>query len=536
MLYSLLLASGDPEALDRRIQELGALRDRVHLVPERNSVQALQQVLAASAPDILITDARLPGGNALEEIRTLQEKGLQSHIIVISDASSFEIARLAICCHADALLLSPSEEKQLGPAVRRTIRQLDAQVAELYRMKYRKVIGQLFLDQSRIARPENQVSAEISNARFGTHFCEGCYRMAIFCIDTDGQTSYASLPEELERCTVSLFEEVSGLCYEVVMRFSSKRVHILLNYPPERSESVMAALEESLGKARSTLPKGWKATLCCSEQYSRIQDIYTMAEEAVDVLWLRFTRPCDTILVPNLMFHCPPYLEEFYKQVEQKLMLACYKLDLELFQKSLRELFGMSDQDVGRSQTRHLLRRVESCLFETNRELISTFNDIDTLKRDVLRTLQQANTLEEYKQSYSRCLTSIFRRILTQTGGHQTKYIRLTKQYIQSHLSESIRLKEAAEHVGLSPVYLSACFKRETGCNFSDYVNHCRVEKAQDMLEDRSAKIQTIAKELGFCDARYFSRMFKSFTGMTPTEYRETVRTMNARQGETAEG
>ena len=71
MLYSLLLASGDPEALDRRIQELGALRDRVHLVPERNSVQALQQVLAASAPDILITDARLPGGNALEEIRTL---------------------------------------------------------------------------------------------------------------------------------------------------------------------------------------------------------------------------------------------------------------------------------------------------------------------------------------------------------------------------------------------------------------------------------------------------------------------------------
>jgi two-component system response regulator YesN len=64
-------------------------------------------------------------------------------------------------------------------------------------------------------------------------------------------------------------------------------------------------------------------------------------------------------------------------------------------------------------------------------------------------------------------------------------------------------------------------FKRETGKNFVDYLNDIRIEKAKELLKDISLKTYEVAEKVGIPDAHYFSRLFKKYVGITPTEFRE---------------
>ena len=69
-------------------------------------------------------------------------------------------------------------------------------------------------------------------------------------------------------------------------------------------------------------------------------------------------------------------------------------------------------------------------------------------------------------------------------------------------------------------------FKEQTGDNFINYLTQRRVETAKQLLSDGRLNIKTICNEVGYNDPNYFSRLFKRFEGVTPTEYREQVLNM----------
>lgn len=78
-----------------------------------------------------------------------------------------------------------------------------------------------------------------------------------------------------------------------------------------------------------------------------------------------------------------------------------------------------------------------------------------------------------------------------------------------------------SEKVFLSPNYLSDLLKKETGYSAKDQINSFIIEKAKTLLLSESDSVSEIAYTLGFNYPHYFSRLFKSKTGMTPQEYRQ---------------
>ena len=82
-------------------------------------------------------------------------------------------------------------------------------------------------------------------------------------------------------------------------------------------------------------------------------------------------------------------------------------------------------------------------------------------------------------------------------------------------------VKFFADHVHLSPNYLSDLLKKETGKNMKEHINDFVVDKAKTILLNSSNQVSEIAYDLGFNYPHYFSRLFKKKTGMTPQEYRE---------------
>ena len=92
--------------------------------------------------------------------------------------------------------------------------------------------------------------------------------------------------------------------------------------------------------------------------------------------------------------------------------------------------------------------------------------------------------------------------------------------YIYNHLHCKITLKELAEAAGLSQSYLSKLFRKEMGTTVSQYISQKRVEAAENLLKYSDHSCVEISNYLCFNSESYFIQVFKSYTKMTPKEYR----------------
>ena len=91
--------------------------------------------------------------------------------------------------------------------------------------------------------------------------------------------------------------------------------------------------------------------------------------------------------------------------------------------------------------------------------------------------------------------------------------------YIQRNFTEAISLDNLAEKLGISPFYLSKIIKRSTGRNFTDLISELRIEKARELLKT-DLSIKEVTYKSGFNSQNYFSKIFRKYVGVTPTEYK----------------
>ncbi len=89
---------------------------------------------------------------------------------------------------------------------------------------------------------------------------------------------------------------------------------------------------------------------------------------------------------------------------------------------------------------------------------------------------------------------------------------------------EEFSLQEAADMIGLSVPYLSRMFRKEAGCTFVDYLTNLRMRKATILLHDDSVKIYEVAEMVGYSSQQYFSLVFKKKLGVSPIDYRQSIK------------
>lgn len=95
------------------------------------------------------------------------------------------------------------------------------------------------------------------------------------------------------------------------------------------------------------------------------------------------------------------------------------------------------------------------------------------------------------------------------------------RRYIQDHIEGHISLQEAAEYTGVSPGYLSTVFKKTYNQSFIDYANMKKMEHACRLLEEPHMMIMDVAYRLNFENAYYFSKVFRKYMGVSPSNYRK---------------
>lgn len=95
-------------------------------------------------------------------------------------------------------------------------------------------------------------------------------------------------------------------------------------------------------------------------------------------------------------------------------------------------------------------------------------------------------------------------------------------KHLHLNIESKISLKKLAKEVDLSEGYISAAFRKEMGMSIMKYAKKIRIDRAKVLLLTTNNSILEISITLGFHDQSHFHKVFKSFTGVSPSEYRNT--------------
>ena len=94
---------------------------------------------------------------------------------------------------------------------------------------------------------------------------------------------------------------------------------------------------------------------------------------------------------------------------------------------------------------------------------------------------------------------------------------------LQNYSDPELTIEDIARNLFQNYSYLCYCFKRDQGITINDYINQIRLNKALELFHSGVDNVGYVAEATGFNNAGYFSRKFKKFVGLPPSEYVKTL-------------
>lgn len=144
------------------------------------------------------------------------------------------------------------------------------------------------------------------------------------------------------------------------------------------------------------------------------------------------------------------------------------------------------------------------------------------------RVIELLDNLEFHWLQYSEKDTVkahlVFLELLYELLYHKTntttnRHVQDIKRYISQNYFDSLTVEKIAAEVQLNPVYCGALFKQEEGKTILEYLNHIRINRASNLLEEGHYNITQISELCGYKDVYYFSKTFKKIKGFSPKKY-----------------
>ncbi|MGG6295638.1 helix-turn-helix domain-containing protein [Leptolyngbya sp. AN02str] len=141
---------------------------------------------------------------------------------------------------------------------------------------------------------------------------------------------------------------------------------------------------------------------------------------------------------------------------------------------------------------------------------------------DSLKTALAIHLLRHY------CVTRP--KLFSHAHGLPPATLALVREYIHTHLHQTLKLDEIAAIAQISPYHFLRLFKQSMGITPHQYVLQCRLNQAKHLLQHSNLSIVEIATQTGFCDQSHLTRHFKRIIGVTPKQLLQSQSTSNRSQ------
>ena len=512
--FTVLAAEDEPIILNNIVKKIEKVSPQITVTGKAHSGQEALDLLHTSRFDILITDIEMPGMSGLELIRQAKEDFPDLRIIVLSGYSNFEYARTALRYDVEDYLLKPVEQETLSELLSSICLQIEDERAirnrEVLSLALNDSAGHdvpfmfqdsgffLFLITLGTLPPENAENPPlISGKMFLNLWQETALNECFQSIDAI-QHLWLIDEHSPQQKFLILHLKDSTLSAEFLSMVLKNYLTERLNGTPFLVLSCCQPIsyKELWIKARSLRSAVWavnlpfrQAALCVSaEQPPQPPDSTSIIKD----LRLLFSLDNETAFLQYIRGILPE-IQKYPASVLHRMIKLTFEAMAHCFQIDSRDCSGAASAFFGR--------------------------------------LMSMKTLEE---CYS-CLEASLKELWKNTSLHTSSTTLCAKiaQYLEINLKEQISLSDLAQRFGYTPSYLNRIFKKEYGASPLQYLTDLRIARAKEiLLKHPDINIKTAASTVGYEDSRYFSRIFKNETGMTPSAW--AVREKSGFVGETA--
>lgn len=496
-------------------------------------------LIESCRPDIIITDIKMPEVDGLTMLRDMKDKVPNSKIIILTGHRNFDYVQEALKIGAFDFLLKPSKIEELNDVISRAVKEIKFQKErdeefDKLRILFDQnipVLREKFLYdviyEINTSKREILEKLELFNIRLDNFL--------VLIVQQDTDESNSKVTNQYDRHLyqfgiINNFSEVFSDKFEVIsITLNDMGIAFIVMPQKDITDHVFEIIDKKCAYLQEIISNcfGFTVTIAVSSRGKKPEDLLIKYKECREALEHKIYLGNNSIIYQgdvNTFFKYDDHsiLEKFQKALIEGIKSG----NTQLVTEKLDEIssYIKSNESMNIKFLKSFCHNTVSMISNIRMTLSSADNE----KKYEADDLDGAYALIEKSDSFEELdmiLREIADNITAKINNYNNKSIRLVLrkavEYIKSHYHEQVTLNEVAEHTFVSTYYISRMFKREMGINFVDYLNEIRIEKAKEMLKDVRYKTYEVAEKVGIPDAHYFSKLFKKYVGVTPTEFRD---------------
>lgn len=468
-------------------------------------------------PQLAIVDIRMPGLNGIDYMHLAAQEQSPPSFIALTGYAEFEYARRLMGVGCEGYLLKPLKHAELIATMQSIAQKLRLRAAAP------ALPADAGNDTAELVRQLVAGKLPTSQALCGSGLDAMLQRYWLAALSRDGPAAEGSanpddFADNLARflLSVSLPANIKGFFCPISNETVLGILHSVEGGILPRSQMASAArcLREAVRQfSTHSISLGFSGPLSGSEAFS------TAWKQCLEALAYRFYNG-------NAQAHfydalCLPAPRPNTSQYERALLNALDMNDCNAAVLCLSRLLDRLAQDRVEKQD------VVMVLSKLYVEIINALEKRD--QHALIKALPEHKHFDAMLSSHTffsdirsdteRIILPVFQNQDEQKNG--SRAVRQARQYIHTHMDQPVTLTDTAQKVGMNPSYFSMLFKKETGENFTNYVNRIKIEHAMVLLRQPACKVYQVCSQVGFEDAKYFAKLFRRIVGMTPSDYRE---------------
>lgn len=500
-------------------------------------LQYLNMIPRENFPSLIISDIRMPRIDGIEMLERIRTKWKTMHFIIITGYDEFEYAKKAVTLGVYEYILKPVNLEQLNntlQSLERKIKNENEQTNKLIQLQNmehenmhllrQKIYASLLLENGKledlffkieklsepaldlfysvaIIETENIVSQSMNNDYIELLEMDRVFEGRI-------QKILSKLKEKnnsgaMDESGFEILRSGNGERLICIREKNPQSIHFLsqqlMDVINKNSENEISALQITFG----TVQKGLDGMIMS------YKNAYEKNEEQMTQNNIKFF--LQNMEQDDLQFDSSKILYQIRNGTEEGLHSCIKEWELYLKERNLNSYI----------QTVYEVSKLYSQIIHLPElEGISAKNILGDTRERYIAIVEKKKTsfmIDEIE----KIALEVQKYINNDPGSRLQTVVNQTKEFIENNYMRNITIKNAADHVFLSSSYLSSVLKKETGQTYIELLTNCRINHAKHLLKTTELVNSEVAFKSGYINSTYFSTVFKSITGKSPSVWRK---------------
>lgn len=488
------------------------------------------EMAVSKQPDIIITDIRMPVMDGLQLAEKIKKVYPHMEIIILSGYDDFSYAKEAIHIGVHEYLLKPIDAEEFLKCVcrlrdsiesKRKMNQLHQEKENVIKENKKEIQANLLnkIIQPTITKKEEQIRNNLST--LGVVFDKPIYKVLLLTIEDFLFLTKGRLEEE----KLEILQRINDIIENTF--FHGVHIESFIN---KYGQFVIIMNGESISKlyledccqkiTNKVLEEGFQCIFSCGTEKNAFSQVYISYQEAVSALHQHICQKGQNIIYFNGNIIEDNWMFEEVKQEEQLILEYMQSYDEEGMVQCMDRIFQKA---VIEKQT---FKSIQATCTKLIALLIAQLEEMLVLKEEVLflfieieRKIQQTFSAKYLETSMKEFVHELSDVLKNTKNDKYNSFVSEAMDYVENNYKSKVSVKDIATKLSITPNYFSQIFKAQKGMNFTDFLNEFRVKKAKQLLKYNDLKVYEISELVGYQNYKYFNKIFKKYTGMSPKEY-----------------